>query len=154
MKSIAGVGIVVCALATGAAIGFYVGVESSRSQAFFGDMAEAAYYSAFVDVQRTEGDDAAYEESLRGYLALIEARNGKPTTLFPEHWNSLDLALTHARLSALARKRGANELASSHLAAAAALCPKLGWRECSVERITAVAQRLDKRELFGSAGAE
>jgi hypothetical protein len=80
----AGIGIVVFVLATGAAIGFYVGVESSRSQVLFGDMAEAAYYSAFVEVQRTEGDDAAYEESLRAYLALVEARNRRPSALFPD----------------------------------------------------------------------
>lgn len=154
MKSVVHIGVVVLALATGAAIGFYFGVESSRSQAFFADMVEVAYYSSFVAVQRSEGNDAAYEESLRAYLELVEARNRKASVLFPERWNYLDLALTHARLSALAKKRGATEVASGHLAEAAALCPKLGWRECSSEKILTVAERLDKRGLFGSGAAD
>ena len=151
MKTIVRTGIVVLALATGLAVGFYFGVKSSESHAFVGEMAEVAHYSAYLEVQRSEGDDAAYEEALRGYLALLEARKGKPSALFSERVHAVDSALTYARLSALALKRGANEEASRYLAEASALCPQLGWRECSAESITALAQRLDKGGLVGSA---
>jgi hypothetical protein len=116
-------------------------------------MAEVAYYSAYLELQRSNGDDRAYEAALRDYLAFLGARKDKPSALFPERVHAVDSALTYARLSALALKRGANDDATRYLAQASALCPKLGWRECSAETISAAAQRLDKPGSLGSAKA-
>ena len=155
MKKVAQIGIIVFVLAAGVALGFYLGFKAAESRAAVGQIAEVAYYSAFLEAQRSRGDDAAYEEALRGHLQLLDDRKGKPSLIdFAGTVVAFDSALTYARLSELALKRGATEEASRYLAHAAALCPKLGWRECSGEGIRAFAQGLDKRGLFGSAKTE
>ena len=102
-------------------------------------------------MQRFNGNDAAYEEALRGYLAFLDSRKGQASVIFSDKVYASDAALTYARLSALALKRGANEEASQYLARASALCPQLGWSECSAERIAAMALRLDSRRPSESA---
>ena len=43
----------------GLAVGFYFGVKSAESSAAIAEMAEIAHYSAFLEVQRFQADDAA-----------------------------------------------------------------------------------------------
>jgi hypothetical protein len=150
MNTVTRIGILLAVFAAGIAIGAYLGIMVTQSRSLADEMAEVAYYSTFLEVQRSKGDDAAYEQALRGYLSILNDRKGRPSVLLSERTNAFDSALTYARLSTLARRRGAIEEASRYLAEASALCPKLGWRECSAESIAAVAQRLDQRGLFGS----
>ena len=154
MKVVVYVGIVVLALVVGVAVGFYLGVRSAESAATVAESTELAHYSALLEAQRSAGSEAAYEEALRGYLAFLEGRKGKPSVIFSAKVHAADTALTYARLSALALKRGATDEASSYLARASALCPELGWRECSAESIAGFVQRLDEHRLRGSAKAE
>src|SRR5215831_6078578 len=151
MKTLARVGIGVAVFALGVALGFYLGFQASDARFAVGQLAEIAHYGAFLEAQRSNGSDAAYEEALRGYLQVLNERRGKPSLFSAsETVIAFDSALTYARLSALAEKRDAHEEATRYLNEATALCPKLGWRECSAETISAFAQRLDKRGLFGA----
>ena len=139
----------VLVFAVGAAAGGYVGFRAAESRALMNEVSEVAHYSALLDVQQSKGNDAAYEEALRGYLAVLERHKGSESPLLSGKVIAVDTALTYARLSALALKRGSHDDAKERLSRAVTLCPQLQWQECSGETITAVAQRLDKRGLVG-----
>jgi hypothetical protein len=128
----------------GAAAGGYAGYRFADARAFLDEVTEVAHYSALLDVQRSKGSDAAYEETLRGYLAMLERHKGSESPLFSGKTIAVDTALTYARLSVLAMKRGSHDEAKEILSRAVALCPELQWQECSGEAIVAVVQRLDK----------
>ena len=117
-------------------------------------MAETSYYLAFFETQMSEGTDAAREEAIRGFLALLEKRKGHWTPLFTEKLYAVDSAVANAQLSALARKRGATQEAQDYLNLAASFCPQIGWQNCSAEKIVSHAQRLDKHGLFGGKGSQ
>ena len=140
-------------LAVGIAVGYYSGFWVGKGSALAFDMAETAYYSAFIEAQMSEGTNATREEALRAFLAVIEKRKGHWTPTFSEKGYAVDAALTNARLSALAQKRGATREAQEYLNRAASFCPQIGWQDCSAEKILAFAQRLDKHGLFGGKGS-
>jgi hypothetical protein len=135
-------------LSLGLGGGYYFGLRSGQVSALAFDMAEMEYYFTHNEVQMTEGNDATREEALRGFLAFIDKRRGHESPWFTEKVYATDSALVNARLFALAKKRGATQEAKEYLNQAASFCPKIGWQECSAEKIVAVAQRLDKHGLF------
>ena len=141
-------------LALGLGGGSYFGFRTGQMSALAFDMAEMEYYFTHNEVQMSEGTDATREEALRGFLAFIEKRRGHQSPWFTEKIYATDSALANARLSALARKRGATQEADEYLNRAASFCPQIGWQECSVEKIVSVAQRLDKHGLFGSEASQ
>jgi hypothetical protein len=136
-------------LAVGASAGYWYAVKYSEAQSFAFDMAEAAYYSSFMSIQMSEGTDATREEAIRGHLALIEKRKSHPSPLFTEKVAAIDSALGYARLSALAKKRGAEQEAQQLLSRAVSFCPQMGFRECNAEKIFDAVQHLDKQGIFG-----
>ena len=144
MKTITRVGTYVLAFAAGGSIGAYVGFHAAEAKAFAHEMAEVSHYAAYLDAQRAQGNDAAYEEALKGFLAVLETRSKGPSPIFPDRVYAVDSALTYARLSILASKRGAKEEATALLVKASDLCPRLAWKECSAATITEMAVRLDK----------
>ena len=151
MSTITRIGIFVLVFAAGGGLGTYLGFRIAGGKAFADEMAQVAHYSAYLDAQLAKGNDAAYEEALRGYLALLDMRSRSASPMFSEKVYAVDTALTYARLSVLASKRGANDEAAAYLTKASALCPKLGWEDCSAATITQVAGRLDKRSTIGSS---
>lgn len=156
MKTVGRVLSYVVVLAVGFGGGTYVGYAASQARASAYQMAEIAHYSAFVSAQMSEGTDEAGEEALRVFLAVIENRKGNWSPIFPERVYAIDSALTNARLSALAQRRGARDEARRYLDAALSFCPQTGWRDCTAENMMAVVQRLDKDGIFGlnkAAGA-
>lgn len=138
----------------GGGVGAYVGFEVASSQAMATEMAEIAFYSTYVHTQRTEGNDAAYEDALRTYLKYLESRHRLGSQFFSDRVYNFDSTLTHSRLSALASKRGAKTEAEAHLARAMEFCAKAGWQDCSGQNLLAVAQRLDEGSLSAPKGRE
>ena len=132
---------------------FCFGSRLIQASAFAFDMAEVEYYSTHMEMQFSEGTDATREEAIHTFLALNEKRKTRPSEFFTEKILATDSALAYARLAALAQKRGATQEAQQYLNRAASFCPKIGWQECSAEKITYVVQRLDKQGIF-KAGAE
>jgi hypothetical protein len=148
------IGIALFALLVGLGVGFYFGSTVAKSAGEMGDeIADITYHATLLEVQRNNGTDAAYEEALLAYLAFLERRKGEPGLILSERAHAADTALTYARLSALATRRGAVEQASQYLASASAVCPRLGWRECSGEAIVAAVERLDDQRWSGPANA-
>jgi len=154
MKHVLRIGSYILVLAAGLVGGYYLGVgtEQGRTMAF--DMVESAYYSTYMDMQMSEGTDAAREEAIRTFLALTQKRRERRVPFFSERMLALDSALGNARLAALAQKRGASQEAKQYLAQAESYCPQMGWRECSAEKITDFAARLDKQGMFGAGGSK
>ena len=137
-------------LVAGLAAGFYFGFAADQGRANAYELAETGYYFAYMDMQMSEGTDAAREEAIHGFLTLVEKRKGQKSILFPEKAIAQDMAFANVRLAALAQKRGATQEAKQYLDRAASFCPQTGWRECSVEKIVSVVQRLDKQGIFGT----
>lgn len=138
----------------GLGAGYYIGFGVSQSTAFALEMGEATYYSAYFNMQLTEGTDSAREEAIHGFLALLKSRKDRKSSWLTEKVYAIDSALANAQLSALAQKRGAAQEAQQYLERAASFCPQIGWQECSAEKIVYVAQRLDKHGLFGAKGSQ
>jgi hypothetical protein len=148
MKTIFRIATYLLVLALGLGGGYYLGIRTGQVSAVGLDMAEMEYYFKYSEMQMAEGTDATREEVIRDFLALIEKRRGSGSPWFSEKVYAADSALANARLSALARKRGATQEADEYLNRAASFCPQIGWRECSAEKIVQFALRLDKHGLF------
>jgi hypothetical protein len=145
MKTSVRIATYVGVLLVGGAIGTYVGLAIRKLQATTTEIAEAGFYLMYIEAQRTEGNDAAYEDALRTYLKHVENRRGADTRSFEDRVYNFDSTLAYTRLSALASKRGAKTEAVEHLRRAVEFCGKAGWRDCSPENLFTVVQRLDKK---------
>jgi len=153
MSVVVRVGLGLLLFAAGVGCGAYFGFRLTEIKAQASEMAQIAHYSVYLDAQRTQGSDAAYEEALRGFLDLLDTHSQGSSPLFSEKVYAVDSALTYARLSVLASKRGASDEAATYIGEALALCPELGWQDCSAKTLTEAVLRLDKRGPFGSANA-
>ena len=153
MKSLVRATVVFTALAVGAAAGYWYAVKYSEALNLAFDMAETEYYSSFMSIQMSEGTDATREEAIRTHLALIEKRKGHTSPLFTEKFAATDSALGYARLSALAKKRGAQQETQQLLSQAVSFCPQMGWGQCDEDEILSLVQQLDKQGIF-SLGAK
>lgn len=111
-------------------------------------MVEVVYFGAYMNLQMSEGTDAAREEALHGFLVLNEKRRARLSGLFTEKMLATDSALAYARLAALTSKRGANQEARQYLSRAESFCSQIGWQDCSAEKITHMVQRLNRQGTF------
>src|SRR5262249_39297290 len=89
-------------LMVGGAVGVYTGLELASGHTTANEMSETIFYSTYVQTQRSEGNDAAYEEALRTYLKHLESRGGSEGGLVPARVRDFDSTLTYTRLSVLA----------------------------------------------------
>ncbi len=153
MKTALRIALYLLALIVGGGTGYYFGFRLGQESTGVFEMAETAYYAAYIEMQMSEGTDAAREEAIHTFLALNEKRRKQPSQLFPKSLLAKDSALAYARLAALAKKRGATQEAEQHLNRAASFCPQTGWQECSAEKIMSMVQRIDKTGIFGLGGA-
>jgi hypothetical protein len=152
MKAKTRIGSYSLVLAVNLGVGYYTGFWVGKGNVLAFDVAETADYSGFIEAQLSEGTNAARDEALHNFLAVIEKRKGHWTPTFSEKAYAVDSALTNARLSALAQKRGTSQDAQEYLERAVSFCPQIGWQDCSAEKMVAFAQRLDEHGLFGGKG--
>ena len=148
MKTLLRIASYLLVLVIGLGTGYYFGTEINRARSLAFDMVEVGYYGAHMEMQFSEGTDAAREEVIHTFLALNEKRKSRPSEFFTEQMLATDSALAYGRLAALAQKRGAIQEAQQYLNRAASFCPQIGWQECSAEKITYMVQRLDKQGIF------
>jgi len=141
-------------LVFGIALGFYLGARFYDTTMLGTEMLETNYYGAHMEVQLEHGTDSSREDAVRTLIALNEKRIARPSRYLTERMLAIDLALSYARLAALARKRGATQEAEQYSSKAVSFCPKIGWQVCSIEEINQMVQQLDKRGIFGTKRPE
>ncbi len=135
----------------GAAIGAYAALWYARSQNTLEYFAAIAHASAYSEIQRTAGTDASYEASLKAFAKVLERYRSNPNRALPDEMYAVDIALTNSRLAALARKRGDSSAAAGYTQLAEAECPRIGWRQCSAERIAEVAEQADRNSSWAES---
>jgi hypothetical protein len=96
-----------------------------------------------LDTASRSGNDAAYETALRQHVAFLQLNAQSAERVFGAKATANDTALAYARLSMLARKRGADVESLNYSKQAESFCPTLGWQECSVDKLFALASQLD-----------
>lgn len=104
-------------------------------------------YSKILDsvaAAKNSGSDAEYEAALTNRFTFLEQNRSAFVTEFSDRIFAKDQALTLARISQAQRKQGANEKAAKSLSRAEALCPQLGWDNCSGAAILEFAARVDE----------
>lgn len=139
-------------LVVGLVGGAYFGVRFAQSLAAAEETLAFGQAVQGLEAARTSGNDAAYEEALRQHIALLQLNERGAQPLLGEKGLALDVALAYARLSMLARKRGADIESSRLLQKAESFCPTIGWPECSGQRIFAFASQVDSN-LFKQSGS-
>jgi hypothetical protein len=125
--------------AIGLSVGWHMGVKAGPVF----DLFAAAQFASHVSAVRHSGTDRAYEDALRSSLSLNRQLRARDPDPHNHRMYSLDSAVTLARLSQLAGKRGATDEANKFGAEAEALCPATGIRECSLAKLLEVAQFMD-----------
>jgi len=144
----------IAALIFGVLAGGAVGSYATWKVAILGltsyELADIAHFSAYADLQRSRGTPEAYETSLKELLASVDAREKNRSGLFSEHIYAVDRALTYARLSGLAKRRGDARASAEYEALAEGQCPKTGWSRCSAAEIIQLADRLDRNTVWAS----
>jgi hypothetical protein len=131
--------------------GFYVGWRSAFRMIPMTDLFTAAQHETYLSVVRTEGNDAAYEKALRSNLSFLDTLNARSDHDSSDQWSyTFERALTLARLSRLAQKRGAIDEATQFAQGAEALCPTTGVPSCSVSKLLEVTDKMDNGTLFDS----
>jgi hypothetical protein len=153
MKYLIGTVVILASLTIGASGGYWYAVKDNEARNFAFDMAEMNFYLSYMAIQMVDGTDATREEAIRGHLTLIEKRKGHASPLFTEKVAATDSALSYAKLSVLAKKRGAEQEAQQLLDRAVSFCPQMGLAQCSSEKILSLVQQIDKQGIFG-AGAK
>lgn len=96
-----------------------------------------------LDTASRSGNDAAYEVALRQHISFLRSNAQSAERVFGAKATANDTALAYARLSLLARKRGADVESLHYAKHAESLCPALGWQECSAEKVIGLASQLD-----------
>jgi len=106
--------------------GYAVGWRQGLKAAPVFDLFSAVQFSSYVSALRQTGTDAAYEDALRANLTFDEQAKKRDPDTSNHRMYDLDIAVTLVRLSAIARKRGANEEAAQFAARAESHCPASG----------------------------
>lgn len=131
--------------------GFYVGWHMALRSIPVTDVFTAAQHEVYLAAVRANGDDAAYENALRSDLSFLDTLNARSSHDSRDQWSyAFGRALTLARLSRLAQKRGAVDEAAQFAQAAEALCPTARVPGCSVSKLLEVADKMDNGTLFDS----
>jgi hypothetical protein len=144
MKRVLAIGIWIAAAVVLAGVGgFYIGWHSALKTVPATDMFVAAQRETYLSVLRNHGDDESYEAALRSQLSFLDALHARNRDRSDQWSYNFDRALTLARLSTLAQKRGASDEAASLARDAEALCPKTGLRNCSISALVQAAYKID-----------
>jgi hypothetical protein len=87
--------------------------------------------------------DATYENSLRGYVALLDNLSARDASESTRQIYAVDKALSLIRLADLAEKRGSSAESTRLTADALAVCSTSGLPYCSSAELRQRAQKMD-----------
>lgn len=121
--------VLILVLLAGAAIGFALGNRSRVSDP--------------VVPTAPHGIDTTYEDSIRGYVALLDALSARDASEPTRQTYAADKALLLMRLADLAEQRGSSAESTRLTADASAVCSTAGLSYCSSVELRQRAQKLD-----------
>jgi hypothetical protein len=150
MSRTAGLVVPLATFVLGAGLGVYFGHRIAQPKVVVEETARISRYAAYVDMQRVNGTEAAYEEALRGFLDILSSERPGPRSGIPDRAYAFDAALTYVRLSQLAARRGDADEAAMLLSKASALCPRIGWTPCSESMLVDATKRVGTLAVFGA----
>jgi hypothetical protein len=127
----------------GGIVGFAVGWKQGVRAGPVFDLFTAVQMSTYVSAMRSKGNQAAYEDALRSYVTFHEQAKMRDPDPSNQRMYSFDEAVALARLSELARNRGALDEATRIGREAEALCPKTGIRDCTLALLKEVVDFMD-----------
>jgi hypothetical protein len=101
------------------------------------------YAGVMASEARLHGTDATYENSLRGYVTLLDNLTAREASVSRRQIFAADKALSLMRLADLAEKRGASAESTRLTADALAVCSTVGLPYCSSVELRQRAQQMD-----------
>lgn len=136
--------ILVLVLLAGGTIGFALGNRYGVANLVpLTDFGTAMYSGMMASAERLYGTDATYENSLRGYVALLDNLSARDASESMRQLYAADKALALIRLADLAEKRGASAESTRLTADALAVCSAVGLPYCSSVALRQRAQKMD-----------
>lgn len=136
--------ILVLVFLVGGSIGFGLGNKYGMARVVpVTDFGTAMYAGVKASEERLHGTDATYENSLRGYLTLLDKLTARDASASSRQIYATDKALSLIRLADLAEKRGSSAESTRLTADALAVCSTVGLPYCSSVELRQRAQQMD-----------
>jgi hypothetical protein len=136
--------VLILALVAGGTIGFALGNRYGAADPVpRADFGTAMYAGMTASAERLYGTDATYENSLRGYVALLDDLSTRNASESVRQIYAADKALSLIRLADLAEKRGASAESTRITSDALAVCSASGLPYCSSAELRQRAQKMD-----------
>lgn len=112
------------------------------------DMALISRYSAYADMQKHNGDLSSYKESLFLFSEALEESKRIQSPMFSENAYQTDKMLIKLALHKLEKNANNTELAESLLHEAVEHCNSTKMKDCSVEKILFISDKMEKNSMF------
>ena len=136
--------ILILVLLAGAAVGFALGNRYGAANPVpLTDLGTAMYTGTMASAERLYGTDATYENSLRGYVGLLDNLSARDASESIRQIYAAEKALALIRLADLAEKRGSSAESTRLSADALAVCSTSGLPYCSTAELRQRAQKMD-----------
>ena len=130
-------------LIAGGTIGFALGNRYGAANHVSTQFGAAMYAGMVASAERLYGTDATYENSLRGYVTLLDNLSAQDASGSIREIYAADKALSLIRLADLAEKRGSSAESTRLTADALAVCSTSGLPYCSSAELRQRAQKMD-----------
>lgn len=147
MRKVTAAAIALGTFVAGGLAGFWLSREFYQIKLMSYEIASIEHMSTYVSIQRFQGTPQTYETALRDYLLALDEREragpGPFSSALP-----VDRAMTYIRLALLATERNDLDAVAKYRSQAEALCPRIGWKSCSADKITTLVQRVDAHSMW------
>lgn len=148
------IGILVATHLAAAGIGASAGIwylERSLWQmnALMSNMMLITRYATHAELQRVEGGDEEYRESLLAFLAALDQARNPDDPLYSEKVNLTDKTLTYVRLARLEQRTGNQASYERYMTQAVSTCKRITWKNCEAGHLVSISERLEKKSLSG-----
>jgi hypothetical protein len=131
--------------------GWYSWKTVKQADALLGHAAILSRYSMHVEMQRAHGSDKDYRDALLAFSEALDLARFPESPLYSDTIYYTDKSLIYVRLSELEDKIGNAEQTEKYMGLAVDYCEKVGWEDCTPERLTWISDRLNAESIFNAA---
>jgi hypothetical protein len=122
--------------------------NSIKNIAFASNMSILSHYSMLAETEHGLGNDASYRDALLTFLTALDKARTPGDPVFTEKSNQIDKTLTYTRLGLIEKKLGDTGKSQEYFDRATEACNKSGWKDCSMNKLVSVVEKLDKNSVF------